>query len=311
MTTLSLAHDLALAIRQNEAIAAIPPDAPLAEVREGYRRATRAAAAPHPEGLRTDSLTLGGVPCRRYRPDGAGASVVLWFHGGGWAMGDLDTHDSFVADLAQGVGCTAIAVDYRLAPEHPFPAAFDDALSAFSALRDDAAEFDLDRARIVLAGDSAGGNLAAALSQTCRDRGERCPLGQMLLYPVLSSAEDSPSRLAMADLPGWTAADLRAVVERYLDREPAESDRADPRLFPGDAPDLEGLPPTVMSAAEYDVLASDVPAYAARLRQAGVPVDAWIESGLPHGWLRHRRAARAPAAAFARLVDATRRLVAA
>ncbi|WP_051329200.1 alpha/beta hydrolase [Geminicoccus roseus] len=285
-----------------------PGDAALVQARAGYRRACRHFAAPHPAGLTTEDRTIAGVACRIYRPARTGGAGILWFHGGGWTVGDLDTHDSVVADLADGAGAVAIAVDYRLAPEHPFPAAFDDALAVFRAVRASPPAAAIDPGRILVAGDSAGGNLAAAVAQNCRDRGEPGPHGQLLVYPALSGDEALPSRRLMADAPGLSSADMRHFLEVYLGRPPVPADLADARLFPAGAADLRGLPPTFLTAAEYDPLASDVTAHAAGLRAAGVTVEAIVEAGLPHAWLRARHHARPAAAAFARLVDAARRL---
>jgi acetyl esterase len=293
-------------IAEGDRAAAVPPDATLAETRAGYRRACRHFAAPRPDGLATDDRVLAGVPCRIYRPARAGGSCILWFHGGGWVLGDLDTHDSLVADLADAAGCVAIAVDYRLAPEHPFPAAFEDALAVFRQLRDASPLPGVDR--ILVAGDSAGGNLAATVAQACRDLGEPGPAGQLLVYPALSADMELRSRIEMAQAPGLSMADMRHFLETYLGRVPGPVDLADARLFPGDAADLSGLPPAFLTGAEYDPLASDVLAHAARLRGAGVSVEAVIEAGLPHAWLRARHHAPPAAAAFARLVGAARRM---
>ncbi|HEX2529273.1 MAG TPA: alpha/beta hydrolase [Geminicoccus sp.] len=298
-------------LAEGERIAATPEGASFDEIREGYRRACRHFAAPHPAGLSSEDWAFAGVPCRIYRPARSSGACIVWFHGGGWVVGDLETHDSVVADLADGAGCVAVAVEYRLAPEHPFPAAFDDALAVFRAVRDEASGLGIDRERILLAGDSAGGNLAAAVTQALRDAGEPGPAGQLLVYPALSSDQTLPSRIEMHDAPGLTTVDMLHYLETYLGRTADESDRDDPRLFPGDAPALPGLPPVFMTAAEYDPLASDVSAFAGRLRSARVPVDAVVEAGLPHAWLRARHHAAPAAAAFERLVTAARRLGAA
>lgn len=298
-------------MREGERIAATPAEPSIAEARAGYGRACRHFAAPHPLGLMTTDRPFAGVACRLYQPADPGGAAIVWFHGGGWVVGDLDTHDSVAADLAGGAGCTVIAVDYRRAPEHPFPAAFDDALAVFRAVRHEAPALGLDPSRILVAGDSAGGNLAAAVAQACRDAGKAGPAGQLLIYPALSSDQTLPSRTMMADAPGLTVADMLHFLELYLGRPPRESDRGDVRLFPAGAPDLAGLPPTFLTAAEYDPLASDVADYAARLREAGVPADAVTEAGLPHGWLRARHHVHPAGAAFERLVLAARRLGAA
>jgi acetyl esterase len=291
-----------------ERVAATPANPSVDELREGYRRQCRHFAAPHPPGLATEDRRIGGVPCRIYRPASASGACILWFHGGGWVVGDLDTHDSVVADLADAAGAIAIAVDYRLAPEHPFPAAFDDALAVFEALPQSSAALPIDPRRIVVAGDSAGGNLAAAVAQTRRDKALPGPTGQLLVYPALCSDPELPSRITMADSPGLSSTDMLHFLELYLGRPATGADQADARLFPGDARDLAGLPPTFMTAAEYDPLASDVTVHAARLRQAGVCVEAIVETGMPHAWLRARHHARPAAAAFGRLADAARRL---
>jgi acetyl esterase len=295
-------------LREGERLASVPPGAGIDEGRRAYARACRHFARPHPPGLVTEDRRFGDRPCRIYRPARPLGGGILWFHGGGWVVGDLDSHDSVVADLADAAGCVAVAVDYRLAPEHPFPAAFDDALAAYLAVQAAAAGLGIAPGRLLLGGDSAGGNLAAAVSQTCRDRGLPMPAGQLLVYPALCADDTLPSRTAMADAPGLSAADMRHYLQLYLGRPPDPADRHDLRLHPGEAAGPAGLPPTFLTAAEYDPLASDVLAYAGRLRVAGVAVDAVVEAGLPHAWLRARHVAAPAGAAFARLVAAARRL---
>ena len=270
------------------------PDA----VRAAYRRACAHFATPRPAGMTVRDEHRGGVRVRRYRPGAGAVGRLLFLHGGGWVVGDLDSHDPVVADLAERAGVEALAVDYRLAPEHPWPAAVEDAWAALAAY---AAE---PGPPPVVAGDSAGGNLAAVIAVLARDRGVALA-GQVLIYPAIFADMSLPSRREQAEAPMLTAAEMRHYGRVYLGREPTAADLADPRLVPARA-DLRGLAPAFLTAAEIDPLRDDVPCYAAALRAAGVPVTAIVEPGLVHAWLRARTVSGRAAAAFARVVAAIR-----
>lgn len=190
--------------------------------RAAYARMCQAFAPPRPAGLRVLDSCLPAAPpvrVRRYRPDRpappGGWPALLYLHGGGWMLGGLDSHDFICADLAARLGLLVLAVDYRLAPEHPFPAALQDCLRAWQALSLGELDEALDGRRLLVAGDSAGGNLAAALCLALRDSGAPSPAAQILLYPLLSAAP-SPSRIDCADAPLLGLGDVQACLDAYL-----------------------------------------------------------------------------------------------
>ncbi|MBW0114951.1 alpha/beta hydrolase [Pseudonocardia abyssalis] len=217
----------------------------------------------------------GPLPVRIYTPDPAHA-VVLFLHGGGWVMGDLDTHDPVCRRVANAVGATVVALDYRLAPEHPHPAPVDD---AWAALREVAACFP--GRPLAVAGDSAGASLAAGLALHSRDEGGPALAAQLLVYPATdpSMAHDSVRRNGEGRF--LTAADMAWFYRQYA---PTPAQAGDPRVDLLTAPDLAGLPPAVVATAEFDPLHDEGAAYAERLRAAGVPVTHLDGPGLIHGY---------------------------
>lgn len=267
-------------------------DPSLAAQRKAYSRMAAAFTPPRPPGLRVSDLALAGLPpLRLFRPAGTppttGWAAVLFLHGGGWMLGDLDSHAFFCAELAARLDLLVVAVDYRLAPQHPFPAALQDSLAAWRALRDGTLDEPLDRTRLAVAGDSAGGNLAAALCLALRDAGEAQPRVQVLLYPALGD-EAMDSRVECADAPLLSAADMRACINAYL---PDPLQRHRPLALPLRAHDFAGLAPAFVGVAEFDPLRDDGRRYAERLRRDGVEVDYFPGPGLVHGCLRARELA--------------------
>lgn len=224
----------------------------------------------------------GGLDARRYRPPGlpSPAPALLYFHGGGFVLGDLDTHDGLCRRLAAEAQLEVIAVDYRLAPEHPAPAAYDDARDALHALRALAPSLGLDVRRLAVGGDSAGGNLAAALS--LQDTHSPPLRAQLLLYPLLDHRCDSPSFDRFKDGYYLSAAQVRWFRSQYLGED--RSHDADPEHSPLLAQSLSGSPPTVLHVAGLDVLRDEGLAYAARLESEGVPVTLLRAEGLPHAF---------------------------
>ena len=225
----------------------------------------------------------GPLPVRIYTPSGrAPFPVLVYFHGGGWVIGDLDTHDPVCRRLANAAGCVVVSVDYRLAPEHKFPAAVEDAFAAVRWVAANAADLDGDGTRLAVAGDSAGGNLAAVVSLKARDEGEPRILHQLLVYPVINHSFDTRSYRENAEGYGMSRADMEWYWAHYL---PAATDGKDPYASPLQAEDLHGLPPAIVITAEFDVLLDEGEAYAARLREAGVPVIGLSFQGMIHGFI--------------------------
>ncbi|WP_210526566.1 alpha/beta hydrolase fold domain-containing protein [Rubellimicrobium arenae] len=265
----------------------------IAQQREVYDRMCAAFRQPRPEGLDVTDTSWGGVPCRCYDPPRPEATV-LYFHGGGFVVGGLDSHDDVCAEIAARTGLRVISADYRLAPEHPHPAAFDDAVAATLAVGAACP------GPLVLAGDSAGGNLAAAAAHALRGR-MRPLAGVVLIYPALGGDRNSGSMVAHAQAPMLTRADLEFYdrIRRPTAREVPD----DPTFAPLRDPDLTGLPPTIAFAAECDPLCDDATAYAERLRAAGGRARAVTEPGLVHGYLRARHSVARARDSFTRIVD--------
>lgn len=224
----------------------------------------------------------GALHARRYRPAGlpSPAPALLYFHGGGFVIGDLDTHDGLCRRLAADGGLEVISVDYRLAPEHPAPAAIEDARAALSALRSMAPGLGLDLQRLAVGGDSAGGNLAAALS--LGDDGAPPLRAQLLLYPIVDHRCDSPSFSRFAEGFYLTAAQVRWFREQYLGAD--RSRDLHPDYSPLLAPNVGRSPPTVVHIAGLDVLRDEGLAYAERLSAEGVSVRLLRAEGLPHAF---------------------------
>jgi acetyl esterase/lipase len=260
------ARELFLAAR--EVLAPDPPS--VAEVRE--------LSAPGPAGA--------GVPLRLYRgamtTRGEIAPALVYFHGGGWVIGDLDSHDSLCRYLANAARCVVVAVDYRLAPEHKFPAAVGDCFAATAWVAAEAAALGLDRERLAVGGDSAGGNLAAVVSLIARDRGTPKLRHQALLYPAVECEMTHPSHDRFAEGYLLTRPTMKWFYEQYL-RGPA--DVSDWRASPLRAAEFSGVAPALVLTAGNDVLCDEGNAYARRLQQAGVPVQLRHFPDQIHGFL--------------------------
>jgi len=260
-----------------------------AEARRSYREG-RLALAPPPsavEEARDISLPGPGgeVRARCYRPPGEkpgeALPVVVYFHGGGWTCGDLDTHDSVCRGIAVHGRCTVVAVDYRLGPEHKFPAAAEDAIAAVKWVSANAGSLRVDASRLAVAGESAGGNLAAVAAIALRDSGPPIAM-QVLVYPVVDQASDTDSLRRFARGYSLTAELLRWYQNQYL-RD--DGDRADWRASPLLARDHSRLPPAYIVTAGFDPLRDEGKAYADRLEQAGVSVVYECFEGMIHGFL--------------------------
>lgn len=221
---------------------------------------------------------------RRYRPAGVQAGnlpTLIYYHGGGFVIGNIETHDSTCRRLANKSRCQIMSIDYRLAPEHPFPASIDDGIAAFRHIRDNAASFGADASRIAVGGDSAGGAIAAVVAQTCRDSAEAGPAFQMLIYPATDSSRESESRKKFAE--GYfLSKDLMTWFwDAYV---PEDTDLSDLRLSPLLAKDFAGLPPAFVLTAGFDPLRDEGRAYADRLIEAGVKTTYVNYPGTIHGF---------------------------
>jgi acetyl esterase len=276
--------------------------------REAYRALAAMRGEPTDVGAATDrvlSCPVGDVPARVYTPSGGAAprACLVWLHGGGWVIGDLDAADATCRALCEAVGIVVVSVDYRLAPEHPFPAAFDDCVAATRWVFDHAEELGVDISRVAIGGDSAGGNLAAA---TCIElRGDLDLQFQLLIYPVTDATLGHPSMDENADGYLLTKDTMAWFVANYI----GDGDPKDERVSPLHAGDLSGLPPALVVTAEYDPLRDEGEAYAAALRDAGNEVEVVRYDGQIHAFfgflglwpdadVAHERAATALRAAL-------------
>jgi acetyl esterase len=278
----------ARALLDRVARADVPPysslDAPAA--RALYRDTRGKLAAAAPDVARVEDLDADGLRVRHYRPLGSAAGEVLpalvYFHGGGWTIGDLDTHDVPCRELANLARCAVLSVDYRLAPEHRFPAAADDAVAATRWVHAHAAALAVDPARIAVGGDSAGGNLAAVAAIVLRDAGGPPLAMQALIYPSIDLAADSASHRELGEGHLLTRDSIRWFVGNYL----ASPDEVrDWRASPIRAADLSRLPPAYVVTAGFDPLRDEGEAYAVALHAAGVPVTYECFEGMIHGFV--------------------------
>ena len=247
----------------------------------------------------SEVVDADGVRCRLHQPVGGPASgVLVYLHGGGWVVGGLDSHEGVARALCRRGGFAVLAVDYRLAPEHPYPAPLEDCLTA---TRWAAQRF----GSVAVGGDSAGGTLAAAVALACRAGGPALA-GQLLVYPAVDASLSSSSYASVGEGYGLTESDMRWFWEQYAQ----DGDRTDPLLSPAAALDLTGLPPAVVLTAEYDVLRDEGDGYAQRLRDAGVTVHFRQVPGLTHGFLGQGPMVAAADAAISEIASATAGLLA-
>jgi acetyl esterase len=280
------------------------------EARARNRAGAQALAGPRRPMAAVERLEIpgpgGAIPARLYVPHGLPASpqpLIVHFHGGGWVIGSLDTADGVCRFLSTSVGARVLSVDYRLAPEHPFPAAVEDAFAAFRWAAVRAPELDSDPSRIVLAGDSAGGNLAAATSLLAAALGEHRPAMQLLLYPVTDAVGGQRSRDLFADGFLLTRTDMDWFEAHYL---PDESALRDPRVSMLRAADLSGLPPTHVATAGFDPLRDEGELFAVRARAAGVRTVLHRHPGLIHGFANMTAISRTARAAMHGIAAALR-----
>ncbi|MEP0071081.1 MAG: alpha/beta hydrolase [Marinomonas sp.] len=245
--------------------------------RVAYGQMTASFASVRPKEITIEDSVIAGISVRHYRPDKLKRDVVVLFaHGGGWYLGDVESHDSFCAHLASDCGVELIAIDYALAPESPFPEGLNNIEQVYQFLLKN------NSSSILLMGDSAGANLMAALSLRCRRKGWPLAYAQCFIYPAFSEIGSLPSHLAMSDAPLLDIDSLHFCYEQYAPSSPTLYKE---ELMPLNAMSHAGLPPTMLFAAQYDPLIDDARCYQQALQNADVPVKLTVIDGLVHGGL--------------------------
>jgi acetyl esterase len=244
-------------------------------------------------------LEAGGRPARLYAPPVDRGALLVYYHGGGFVLGGLDSHDQTCRFLAREASLRVLSVDYRLAPEHPFPAAVDDALAAYEWALSSAAELGADAGRIAVGGDSAGGNLAAVVSQLVDTK----PAMQLLIYPVCDLSEKRESYRLFGEGFLLTERGMDWYNAHYLGETGAERD---PRASPLLADDLSGVPRTYLTIAGFDPLRDEALAYGRRLQEAGTEIELVVHRGLIHGFANMTRLGRTAPAAMRAAAEALR-----
>jgi len=283
---------------------------PLPELRQQLRVMVSLMDEPAPELARIEDIRIPGpageIPARVYSSSAARTPqpAVVYFHGGGWVQGDLETHHGLCARLAKHAGVLVVAVDYRLAPEHKFPAAVDDCVAAYRWARTKGRDVGADIARVAVAGDSAGGNLSAGVSQLAAAEGSPVPTCQVLIYPAVDFSLDTSSHREMVE--GHVIPRERVLwyMQQYLR---SDADKTDQRASPLRAASLEGQPPAMIVTAGFDPLRDEGRAYGDRLREAGVDVVYREFPGQIHAFVSLTKAIPQGMAATLEIADYLRR----
>ena len=247
----------------------------------------------------------GNVPVRVYQPDSASGACLLYFHGGGWVVGSLESHDETCRELCSTAGLTVVSVDYRLAPETAYPGPFDDCFAATAYVAEHADEFHIDASRIAVGGDSAGGNLAAAVALKARDRGAPALAYQLLIYPVTDANFERQSCIDNAEGYFLTTRAMRWFWDHYV---PDTATRKEPYASPLQAANLADLPPALVLTAEFDPLRDEGEAFARALQAAGNQVQHTRYDGLVHGFFGMQQTVAAARPAMQQACTALRRL---
>jgi acetyl esterase/lipase len=277
-------------------------------MRDGFRQQVAISNGPVDDSLSVENTSIAGrdghqIPVRLYRHHNSGeqAATCIFLHGGGWVLGDLDTHEGLCNDLAIRAGVNVISVDYRLSPEHIYPAALHDVLDVVAAVSGEAQRFGADANRIAIMGDSAGASLALAAALTSRGQ-NTMPRAMVLVYPGIGDNMDRPSFAENRDVPGLTPAHMRFFMMSYLGGESLP----DPMAAPLTVQDKNGLPPTYIAVGEFDPLRDDGTELAAQLSAVDVPVTLHQADGLGHGFLWVRRQSAAAGDVFTKLAEFVR-----
>jgi acetyl esterase len=283
---------------------------PLQQQRGTWNAVCAQFAAPLPDTIESIDISAHGVACRILKPRGnAMRAGVIYGHGGGWVLGGPHTHTDMCAELAAGADCVVVLIDYRLAPEHPYPAQLEDSLKVWRWMREHGHSHGIDPARIIAAGDSAGGQMSAALALTLRDLGLPQVKAMLLIYPVLGGNTGTPSYIRNDNAASLSRAEMQFYLDSFLGPKgtpPWTDEKALPLL----AQSVEGLPPAFITVAAHDPLHDDGVMFHEKLRSAGVPSLLQVEPALGHSYMRARHHSAAAGEAFRAIVAALREMAA-
>jgi len=278
------------------------------ELREQFARQSKEQWGDVSDELHSvEDADADGVPIRIYRPveTDVPSMALIYFHGGGWVVGSIDTHDGITRAIARRAGIVVVSVDYRLAPEYPFPAALEDAWTATQWVSRHAEELKLDVDRIGVGGDSSGGNLAAVVARRGRDHAVPIAL-QLLLYPVITNGFDTPSYSYFSEGYGLTRDGMRWYWDQYL----GGADGKNPDVCPSETDDLRRLPRAIVVTAEADVLRDEAESYAQRMFLSTVETEGYRYDGMVHGFLRMAGKVERSNAAFDELAESIKTMLA-
>lgn len=284
-----------------------PPGAekwPMEKQRKAWDEVCRSFRAPRPAGLDVSDVVLNSVACRVFKPAGDKLRAgVIYGHGGGFVLGSPDTHDDMCAEMAAGADCVVVLMDYRLAPEHRYPAQLEDSLKVWRWMISEGSIFGIDRTRIIAAGDSAGGQMSVALAMTLRDMGLPQVCGMVLIYPGLGTDMNLPSYIRNADAPGLTRSEMMFYWESFLGPHgsPAWHDE---KAVPNLATDVSGLPPAFITVAWHDPLHDDGVVFYNKLKAAGIACELRAEPELVHSYMRARHHSRPAMDGFQAIIGA-------
>ena len=297
------------AVLEEQAAAGLPPvnELPLDEARANYEKDCREQWGALDEVAEIEDADADGVPVRIYRPsaDEERSMALVYFHGGGWVIGSIDTHDGPCRALAKRTGVVVVSVGYRLAPEHKFPAGLDDAWTATQWVYNRSADLKLDSERIGVAGDSAGGTLAAVVARRGRDFGVPLAL-QLLLYPATDSVCNTESFSVFSEGYGLTRDTMRWYWQQYL----GDADGANPDASPLQTKELHGLPRAIVVTAEADILRDEAEGYAQRLFLSTVETEGYRYDGMIHGFMRMAGKVKRSNEAYDELAESIRAMLA-
>jgi len=288
-----------------------PPESahwPLPRQRKAWDDVCRQFRAPRPERLIVEDLDANGVPVRVFRPPGNDPKPgVIYGHGGGWVVGSPETHDDMCAEMADQADVVVVLMDYRLAPEHPYPAQLEDSLAALEWMRSSGRAMGIDPTHIVGAGDSAGGQMTVGLALALREKGLPQLRGMVLIYPVLGADTETASYLRNAHAPCLTREEMIFYLDSFLGPRGGASWH-DPKAVPNLARDLSRLPPAYITVAAHDPLCDDGLIFYEKMKAAGIPVALRREPALAHSYMRARHVSAPAMAGFKAIAEATRTL---